>query len=587
MTVESQGNKKSWIGDGSTTVYAYPYPFQKTEDIEIYFDGVKQTSGYSIQILPDYSEGANITFLEAPADGVEIVVRRSIAMTQEVSYPENGEFPAKSHERALDKLTLILLDKLTETVKVDPSTAETFSLYLPRIIAKKGLKINDDGTGFALTDADIDDILSDPGFIQVSQDLLLGENSKIRIDANNKNNIDTVANSIPNVNITAGSINNVNTTGQNIIPITAVAGDLIGPNNIGTVATDLLGDDDIGTVARSIQEVNATGQHINEVITVAMDIDGDNNTKTVADNITDVNICANSIEDIKDAEENAQFALSNAVLSQRYAIGVPTEPLEGSAKYWAEQAAKGQIQSDWGQEDTSKKDYIKNKPVIYTQTETNNLLNSKADANNVYTKTESDNRYVNVSGDTMTGSLNFTLNGNLKPIVINMDNVIGSWGENLSDIDFRVGGQRKCMIRCNHATSGNNNLEFVIYDNAGNIKDTFSMTYDATSNKVTYRRPQLITTYVSGTSGYNIWSNGYCEQWGYSFVPSDSLLVNLLKTFRDTNYIILAASANNNMVCNVDYNNQKTTTSFRIDYPSGSTGYCYWKVLGYLANGQY
>lgn len=33
-----------------------------------------------------------------------------------------------------------------------------------------------------------------------------------------------------------------------------------------------------------------------------------------------------------------------------------------NAKYWAEQAAGGQIQSDWAQTDNTKKDYIKNKP---------------------------------------------------------------------------------------------------------------------------------------------------------------------------------------------------------------------------------
>lgn len=44
------------------------------------------------------------------------------------------------------------------------------------------------------------------------------------------------------------------------------------------------------------------------------------------------------------------------------------------------------VQSDWNQATTTADDYIKNKPSVYT-------------------KTESDNRYVNIGGDTMTGNL--------------------------------------------------------------------------------------------------------------------------------------------------------------------------------------
>lgn len=48
--------------------------------------------------------------------------------------------------------------------------------------------------------------------------------------------------------------------------------------------------------------------------------------------------------------------------------------------------AEVNVQSDWNQTTTTADDYIKNKPSVYT-------------------KTETDNRYVNISGDTMTGNL--------------------------------------------------------------------------------------------------------------------------------------------------------------------------------------
>lgn len=92
--------------------------------------------------------------------------------------------------------------------------------------------------------------------------------------------------------------------------------------------------------------------------------------------------------------------------------------------------------------------------------------------------------YVNKSGDTMTGSLEFDLTDNLKPIIINMDNTTGSIGENLQDIDFRLGGVRKGMIRGVHYTSGSNILQIIPYDNNANMGTSFTIGVDA--NSVSY-----------------------------------------------------------------------------------------------------
>ena len=60
----------------------------------------------------------------------------------------------------------------------------------------------------------------------------------------------------------------------------------------------------------------------------------------------------------------------------------------------------------------------------------------------------------------------------------------------------------------------------------------------------------IIDTYVNGTSGYRIWSDGYCEQWG-DFQPTSSTLntagsnVSLLKTYKDKNYCLITAQKSN------------------------------------------
>ncbi|MBO7696263.1 MAG: hypothetical protein J6T10_26805 [Methanobrevibacter sp.] len=97
-------------------------------------------------------------------------------------------------------------------------------------------------------------------------------------------------------------------------------------------------------------------------------------------------------------------------------------------------------------------------------------------------------------------------------------------------------------------------------------------------------KPYLKTTYVNGTSGYNIWSNGYCEQWG--FLTADAT-VSFLKIFVDTNYYVLISNSytsTGTSVASVWRN--KTTTSVDIDLATSSSGTS-WKVGGYLAEGEY
>ena len=66
------------------------------------------------------------------------------------------------------------------------------------------------------------------------------------------------------------------------------------------------------------------------------------------------------------ASGSALASATSAALSEQWAIGEPTEPEGGSAKYWAEQSHAGQVQSDWTEVDTTAKSYIKNKPTLAT-----------------------------------------------------------------------------------------------------------------------------------------------------------------------------------------------------------------------------
>lgn len=155
-------------------------------------------------------------------------------------------------------------------------------------------------------------VLRDPAFIEVSTDLLKGEDSEIRKVNANKENIDTVAD----------NIEYVIATGDNIDKIIAVEADL---DNIDAVVTNIA---NVNKVGQDINNVNAVANDLDNIETVEANL---TNIETVATNIQDVSTVATNIQDIKDAPEYA-------ALSKQYAVGEPSEPTEHSSKWWAQHA---------------------------------------------------------------------------------------------------------------------------------------------------------------------------------------------------------------------------------------------------------
>lgn len=103
-------------------------------------------------------------------------------------------------------------------------------------------------------------------------------------------------------------------------------------------------------------------------------------------------------------------------------------------------------------------------------------------------------------------------------------------------------------------------------------------------------KPYITETYVNGASGYRIWSNNFCEQWGIN--SGTSIDITLLKPYKDTNYII-----NLFAVLNINNPNEtkhaiitnKTKTGFKVyvgQYQAGgATNPAYdhnWFTLGYI-----
>lgn len=132
MTVSTTNNRIAYTGNGSTTVFAFPYKFIATSDILVYVAGLQVTTGFTVGTPSD--SGANITFTTAPALNAAVVLISSPSKTQSTSLPSTGPFPAKSVETMADKLTLLvqrLSDLVSRSLTLSDGDASTTSLTLP------------------------------------------------------------------------------------------------------------------------------------------------------------------------------------------------------------------------------------------------------------------------------------------------------------------------------------------------------------------------------------------------------------------------------------------------------------------------
>lgn len=114
MTVSSAQSYIEYNGDGVTKTFPIPFYFILSTDISITItdaDGTVTTliNGTDYTVIGEVSQSGGAAILNvAPASGVLVTIYRDPPVTQETAYYENGKFPAKSHEKALDKLTMII-----------------------------------------------------------------------------------------------------------------------------------------------------------------------------------------------------------------------------------------------------------------------------------------------------------------------------------------------------------------------------------------------------------------------------------------------------------------------------------------------
>jgi hypothetical protein len=168
VSFTNQTKKNTYSGDGVTAAFAFSFPILAETDLLVQ---IKDTNGtvtsktitthYTVSGtgnrtgLTDYTSGT-VTFTAGniPAATDTVIIKRNIPGTQETDYTEKGAFPAETHERALDKLTMLYLQQtedIDRSLKVD-SAVSGFDGTLPTPVAGKFIKVDSAGTGLELSD---------------------------------------------------------------------------------------------------------------------------------------------------------------------------------------------------------------------------------------------------------------------------------------------------------------------------------------------------------------------------------------------------------------------------------------------------
>lgn len=198
MTVPSQTSRDSQAGNGVTLAFTVPFRILEQTHIRVLLTvaGVTTeqvlTTNYTVSNVGEAS--TTVTFLVAPASGSTITFLRNVPFTQETDYVPNDPFPAESHERALDKLTMEVqqLSEAQDRALTLPESVSGVSAVLPAPVASNLIGWNGAADGLRnFTVAEIGTTLAFSNFIADTFTATAGQvNFTLTEDPGNLANLD-------------------------------------------------------------------------------------------------------------------------------------------------------------------------------------------------------------------------------------------------------------------------------------------------------------------------------------------------------------------------------------------------------------
>ena len=566
----------NYTGDGSTTQFDFDFYIEDASQLVVQktkSDGeivtLTKDTDYSIHEVGNTS-GSYITF---PIEGSSysklasdevISLMLTLPISQESEYGTSSELDLKSLEYSLDYLTRICQiqnRQLTRAIKV-----------------QEGSNITTDELAVDLTT--VADIRNDISTVA-------GISGDVTAVKNNATNISTVAGSIDNVNAVGGSIANVNAVKADLTNVDTVAGSIANVNavgadiaNVNAVAADLTNIDAVKADLTNIDAVNSNKTNIDTVAGIASDVSTvagiSADVTAVKNNATNINSVAGDLTSIAAVAAdltNIDAASSNAALAKNWANKTDgtVDGSEYSAKYYAQQAAQGQVQANWAETDTTSKAYINNKPTIpdaqiqsdWSQSDNTkkDFIKNKPDLSTKQDTLVSGTNIKTINNNSILGSGNLDIDA-LPSQTGNADKFLKTDGTNASWATVEAGANKDLQ---NLTTLGNARLQYAPFAiNAGTVLNGKNNTLTYSGSEITCD-PCTITTCDGRTKIFNTSTTLDCSTQadgnysifknaengalslvsGFSMSNTIPINVNITGTLTNNNGVLSGFSENN------------------------------------------
>lgn len=173
MTINTNLSRVQYNGNGVTTAFAFASRVLEDSHLrvlrQVIATGVVTelilnsggADGFSVAGVGGDSCTVNVVTapkLYTDPDGERLTILRNVPLTQTADYVENDPFPAETHEKALDKLTMIEQqqdDQITRSAKLPETSAVGLNVVLPQTpVNNRALKW--DGTTGKMKNSDND-----------------------------------------------------------------------------------------------------------------------------------------------------------------------------------------------------------------------------------------------------------------------------------------------------------------------------------------------------------------------------------------------------------------------------------------------
>jgi hypothetical protein len=156
MTITTTTLRAQYNGNGVTTSFSVPFEFLEGSTLKVILtdeDGVDTTqtitTHYTVTgggtVQPD---DGSVVMVTAPATGETLTILRAQPLTQAASYTEQGPFPAKAHEKALDRIDMqvqMVSERVNRAMKLKETSANS-DLIFPEPSADEVVGWNAAGT---------------------------------------------------------------------------------------------------------------------------------------------------------------------------------------------------------------------------------------------------------------------------------------------------------------------------------------------------------------------------------------------------------------------------------------------------------